>query len=184
MFLYDTIRLRKLDTSELGFLQSLKQQSWMWTHRVSLLNGQDQERWFNSLSADVHSPTSIALVADGSGNTSWFKLGVFLVSRVNYVNRTAEVSWIVDKSHQKKGWGKKIVKAGTAFCFQILGAHRVECEILANNLPSMKCAVNAGYQHEGTKRQSVFKLGDRLDSHIFGVLVHEFTCETLTASAG
>ncbi len=63
MFTHGELRLRKLDEGDLDKLLELKQESWFGTHRVTILNSDDQKRWFASLDADPHCPKNLVLIA-------------------------------------------------------------------------------------------------------------------------
>jgi RimJ/RimL family protein N-acetyltransferase len=98
------------------------------------------------------------------------KVGIFKVFGIDYQNRTADTGWDIFEDHRGKGFGKKLVAAGAAFCFNILNLHRLNAEILSTNVASLRCAEAAGYVLEGTRRQAVHKEGKYVDSHILGIL--------------
>jgi RimJ/RimL family protein N-acetyltransferase len=58
--------------------------------------------------------------------------------------------------------------------FEMLPIHRLNTEVLTNNIASRKTAINAGYTPEGFKRESVYRCGDRLTSEFFGLLREEW----------
>ncbi len=176
MFLLDGIILCKASDYHLNNLVELKNESWMGTHRVTIINRDDQTKWLNNIPSEPHAPGSLLLIAKDDDNRY---LGCFYINNVDYINKNANVSWAVFQSYRNKGFGKKIVKAGCAVCFQILNLHRVNCEILGTNEHSTKCALNAGFIVEGMKRQSVYKLGKYLDSYVYGLLAEQFKCDLL-----
>lgn len=176
MFIFDGVELKKLEREDLGRLLKLKQESWMYTHHMTIANLEDQNRWFESLDKDVHCPRNLVLMA------SWERFprfGIFKLSGVDWVNRTGEVAWDVFESYRGHGLGKKLVMAGSAFCIQILDLHRLNCEILEDNERSQKCAKAAGYCHEGTKRQAIRRKGERINSCMFGLLADQWVDRTL-----
>lgn len=174
MFKSQDLIFHKLCESDLGELLKLKQESWGTTHNVTIANFTDQLRWFQSLDQNVHSPRSLVLVggevSELYGGNAGAKVGIFKISNADYISRTADVAWDVFKDYRGKGYGKKIVAGGSAFCVQILNLRRLTAEILSINAPSKKCAEAAGYVHEGTKRQLTHKNGEFLDSEVWGLL--------------
>ena len=167
------IKLKKVTSSDLQNLLDLKNESWQSTHRTMIANIEDQISWFEKRSKDIHQPKQLMLIA-------WkteLPIGLFSISNIDYVSRTADVSWSVYATYRKHGFGKILVNSGCNFCFNVLGLRRISCEILEYNEASKKCAIHSGFVFEGTKRQSIFKDGVRLDSNLYGLLDTEFTKE-------
>jgi [ribosomal protein S5]-alanine N-acetyltransferase len=171
MFKRGNIILSKLQREDLHLLLDLKSESWHTTHRTAILNMDDQVRWFESLDMDAHSPTNLVLMAQKCDFT---KIGIFKIFGVDYVNRSADVAWDLFQEHRGQGFGKPLVFAGTSFCFQMLNLWRLNCEILAINVASQKCAEASAYKKEGFKAESVFREGEYIDSLIYGLTAKEF----------
>jgi diamine N-acetyltransferase len=171
MFEYDGIWIRKVDSGDLAMLLNLKQETWPFNHRTVFLNSEDQNNWFKSLQDSTTQPKKIALIACNIELNE--SIGVFLVSNIDYISQTADVSWALYAEFRKKGFGKRIIKAGLKFCFDVLNMRRLNCEILSNNEASKKCASAVGFVQEGTKRESIFKMGNYIDSLVYGILCEE-----------
>jgi len=170
MFHHSGLTLTKLQREDLSLLLALKSESWETTHHITIATMEDQVRWFESLDKDVHSPHNLVLMACNDD----LKIGIFKISNVDWVNRSADVAWDVFKSHRGNGFGKSLVAAGSDFCFRILNLWRLNCEILETNIASQKCAFSSGFKKEGVKKESVIKLGSYVDSGIYGLLVENF----------
>jgi RimJ/RimL family protein N-acetyltransferase len=179
MFQVDDLIFRKVFSEDLNDLLSLKQESWLQTHHVSFLNETDQQNFFQRLQSSTTQPKNILLIACAPDNAQ--PIGMFYVANIDYLNRTADVGWALYAKYRGKQLGKKLVCGGTNICFQILNLKRLNCEILCDNHPSMKCAKHSLYVQEGIKRESVFKLGKYLDSIVFGVLVEDFPFKEITS---
>ena len=171
MYQYDGISLFKLQKIDLPHLWKLKQESWFGTHQVTINTLDEQEAWFDTLDTHPTNPRNLVLLAEGPRDPNF---GIFKVFGIDYVNRVADVGWDVFDDCRGKGLGKKLVAAGTAFCFNILNLHRLNAEILATNVASLRCADHAGYVHEGTKRMAVHKSGYYVDSLVLGILVSDW----------
>jgi RimJ/RimL family protein N-acetyltransferase len=174
MYEYDTVILRKVEEDDLPFLKKIKDDTWESTHRTAVLNGLDQQRWFESLDSSPSNPRNLILVADHvDGYLKSPPIGIFKINNVDYINGSADVGWDIHPSHRKKGYGKRLVRAGCNFCFDVLALRRLNAEILMNNVPSLKCAAAAGFIQEGRKRAAVIKCGEAIDSVVVGLLVYE-----------
>ena len=167
MFTSGNITLRKISEKDLSDLVSLKHESWKNTHHITICNMSDQMKWFHSLDNHPHSPRHLFLVACSKERKN---VGVFKIADIDYINRTADVGWDVYEQFRNAGNGKNIVKAGVAFCFEVLNLRRLNAEILVNNPSSMKCAESAGFSLEGRKIEAVCKEGVFIDSLLYGLL--------------
>jgi len=173
MFQHGNVILRKLRREDLPTLLDLKYESWGTTHQVTIANMEDQERWFESLDKNVHTPRNLMLMAHSPKVVNPF--GIFKITNIDWASRSCFAAWDVFKEFRGKKLGKPLVVAGTSFCFNVFNLHRVECEILETNIASQKCAESAGFKLEGTKRESIVKMGKYINSGVYGVLDREFT---------
>lgn len=160
------ICFRKLEETDLEQLLSLKKESWLTTHKVTICNMQDQKDWFYKLSKDTHAPTSLILIAESDSHP----IGCWKISNVDWVSRKADVAWDIFQEYRGKGLGAKLVAAGCQFSSKILNLRRLDAEILENNPASVRCAEKAGFVLEGNKRKAIFKDGSYLDSFVYGLL--------------
>jgi RimJ/RimL family protein N-acetyltransferase len=170
MFTYQGIELRKLSREDLPRLLELKSESWPGTHRVAILNPSDQEAWFASLDQE-----NLVLVGSTAEQGS---IGIYKVLRIDWQNRTAQVGWDVFQEFRGQGLGKRLVAAGTAFCFELLNLRRLDTEILETNRASRRCAEAVGFVLEGCRRQAVYRQRQALNSFCLGVLAEEFFAST------
>jgi RimJ/RimL family protein N-acetyltransferase len=162
------IVLRKLQREELPFLLALKSDSGDKTHRVSILNEEDQNAWFDSLSHEAHCPTNLILTAIKEG-----PIGVFKLFSIDWQNRSCEVGWDLFEPYRGKGLGKGLVQAGRDFAFQVLNLRRLDAEILSFHEASQKCAAAAGFLKEGVRRKAVWKRDSYYDSFCYGLVREE-----------
>jgi RimJ/RimL family protein N-acetyltransferase len=167
----DGLVFRKVCDSDLQDLFVLKQESWDMTHNVSFLNIHDQQQFLQKFQSNITQPKDLLLIACLN---SFVPIGMFFVTGIDYVSRSADIAWGIYKKHRGVGYGKNLAVGGTSICFNILNLNRLNCEILSNNQKSLKCALHAGYTIEGTKRQAVFKQGKYLDSQVLGILRSDF----------
>lgn len=160
--------LTKIEKTDIDLLKKLKDESWFGTHTVAIINSDDQERWYNSTSV-------LVLKAYDAVSSLNDPVGIFKIDNQNSQNRTASVGWDIFSKHRGKGHGKTLVKAGVDMCFEILNTHRLDAEILENNVASQKCAQAAGFVLEGCRRKAVYRCGQYIDSFFFGILKSEWS---------
>jgi RimJ/RimL family protein N-acetyltransferase len=60
------------------------------------------------------------------------------------------------------------------FAFRELNLHRVELEVFEFNPRAAHCYEKAGFQHEGIRRQALFRNGRYHDAHQMAILQEEF----------
>lgn len=177
MFESKGIVFQKLQREDLAKLLELKQESFLTTHNVTIATMEDQERWFDSLDNHVHTPRSLCLI----GVRNSVKVGLIKITNIDWISRTADLAWDIFKESRGNGYGKRIVKAGVDYSFQILNLRRLTAEVLSNNPASAKCAESAGFIIEGVKQQMTYKIiesenpfdpppAEYLDSHVYGIL--------------
>lgn len=176
---------KKLSRESVSRLLPLKYDSPDSHHQLTLANEDNQNQWFDSLDKDVINPKNMILewyyepnrIVLGKPNLPPEFQGIFKITNINWVNRTADCGWDLFKEYRGQGMGKILVAAGTEFCFRMLNLRRLNAEILLTNEASMKCAVAAGYQYEGRKRQAVHSKsepGTYTDSLVYGCLYNDW----------
>ena len=162
------LTLRKIEKEDLTLLKELKDESWFGTHNIAIINMTDQETWFNKITQDVnHNIVMIAMQEDQS-------VGLYKISNIDWLNRHYDSAHDVFKKHRGGGLGYKILEAGVDFGFEVLNMHRIDTEVLINNVASHKTAINAGYILEGIRREAVHKCGEWIDSNFYGILYEDW----------
>lgn len=161
------LKLRKIEESDLELLKELKDESWFGTHTVSILNMVDQRKWFKKVTADKD--RLILVVFDET-----HPVGLYKIINIDWINRHYDSAHDVFKKHRGRGYGYKVLEAGVDFGFEVLNMHRIDTEVLANNVASHKTVLFAGFQLEGTRRDAVHKCGEWIDSNFYGILYEEW----------
>jgi len=96
--------------------------------------------------------------------------GLYILDNIDWINRSYSMSYGVFKAERGNGYGSKLVQAGVDFSFEVMNFRRIECEVLANNLPSVRCVEKAGFVQEGVKRKAVYRCGNDINSVVYGIL--------------
>jgi [ribosomal protein S5]-alanine N-acetyltransferase len=168
------IALRRVEWSDLGDLKALKDESWFGTHQVTIACDASQEKWLTGLEQeDVHTPKNLVLVASHEVTGRIENIGVFKVFNVCWQSRFASVGWDIYKPYRGRGLGKKLVKIGVDFCFNVLNLHRLQADILLDNLASIRCAEAAGFTKDGFQKKVVLRGGKWIDNFVYGIIAPE-----------
>ena len=97
--------------------------------------------------------------------------GLVSMSRIN---RSAEYFILIgDKHYWGKGVATNVTQLVTSYAFRDLGLHRLELTAFVDNKAAIRAYENAGYQHEGIKRQAGFRHGGFYDKVQMSVLVSD-----------
>jgi len=157
------LTLKKIEREDLYWMKELKDESWFGTHQISILNMDNQQSWYEKINSSYR---DIVLKAYSEASI----IGLFKIFNIDFINRCCDVGWDIIKGNRGKGLGKKIVEAGTDFCFEVINLNRLTAEILNSNTYSRKCAENSGFMQEGVKRQQVLKCNEFYDSYVYGIV--------------
>lgn len=160
------ITLLKIEQSELNLLKNLKNESWFGTHNISFVNDLDQQRWFESLDAKK---TMIMIAYKDE-----VPVGLYKINNIDWMNRRYDSAHDIFENHRGFGLSKPVLEAGVAFGFEVLNMHRIDTEVLENNIASLKSALWVGFLEEGRKRNCIHKCGEYLDSIVLGILRDEW----------
>tara|TARA_S200002703_G_scaffold146805_1_gene142131 strand:+ start:1763 stop:2338 length:576 start_codon:yes stop_codon:yes gene_type:complete len=161
------IELQKIDIKDLLLLQQLKNESWFGTHNTTFVNSYDQRKWFDNL----NNQNTLIMVAK---NTVGEKVGLYKIQNIDWVNRKYDSAHDVFKDFRGKGYSKKVLEAGIDFGFEVLNMHRLDTEVLENNIASLKSALWVGFIEEGRRRSCVYKCDNYLDSIFLGIIRNEW----------
>lgn len=162
------IILKKISIEDLELLQYLKNESWFGTHNIVFVNSTDQQKWFSNL--DSHKNMFLIAIDSNSGS----RIGVYKIQNIDWINRRYDSAHDVFEHERGKGYGKLVLEAGVDFGFEVLNMHRINTEVLENNMASLKNALYVGYVKEGIKRKEIHKCGQYLDSIVLGILKEEW----------
>jgi RimJ/RimL family protein N-acetyltransferase len=161
------LTLRLLEKDDLLLMKKLKDESWFGTHHITLNNMDQQKTWFSSLD---NKNSMFFIVEDDSNN----KIGTYKISSIDWISRSYHSAHDVFKNHRGKGWSKSVLECGIDFGFEVLNMHRIDTEVLENNIASLKTALWVGFEKEGLKRKSVFKCNTYLDSICLGIIRNDW----------
>lgn len=95
------------------------------------------------------------------------------VDLFNWRDRIMEVGYLIDKSHQGKGFAYEAVRAALDFGFDKLNLHRIEAQLHPENAASRSLLEKLGFQREGLMRQNYCIDGRYSDTLVYGLLASD-----------
>jgi [ribosomal protein S5]-alanine N-acetyltransferase len=80
-----------------------------------------------------------------------------------------------------RGLGREVTRLVLAWAFEVLGAHRVQLEVLASNSRAINCYLACGFRQEGIRREAELYPDGWKDFIMMGVLLSEHSSLARTA---
>ena len=87
-------------------------------------------------------------------------IGLVQLHSKDHLNNNCKIGYIIGYQYNKKGYAKESVKEIIDFAFNILNYHRIEANIVEENIDSIKLAESLGMRFESIKQDS-YKLGNK-----------------------
>ncbi len=132
----------------------------------------DEERWFERL---PERQNNYVFAFEALIDDQWIHLGNVGLHDIDWKNSNATFGIVMgEKQYWGQGYGTKATKLMLRFAFDTLNLHRVELEVFEFNPRAIRAYEKAGFQREGTRRQSLFKDGRYWDAHRMAILSEEF----------
>jgi ribosomal-protein-alanine N-acetyltransferase len=72
-----------------------------------------------------------------------------------------------------RGLGREVTRLVLAWAFEVVGVHRVELQVLANNSRAINCYLACGFRHEGVRREAELYPDGWKDFIMMGILRSE-----------
>ncbi len=86
-------------------------------------------------------------------------IGTCGFAKIDTVNNSAELGYVLNPSYHKKGIAKEAAEAVIRFGFERLGLNRIEARFMEGNAPSLRVMEKLGMSFEGFEREAVFVKG-------------------------
>jgi len=134
-----------------------------------------EEQWFEDLLQRIQKRETFAFAVDARVGDEWVPIGNIGLYRIDWKNRWARFGIALgEKAYWDQGYGTDATRTMLRFAFEELNLHRVELEVVDENMRARRCYEKAGFRYEGTRRQAIFLEGQYHDSHLMGILQEEF----------
>ena len=137
-----------------------------WCRQHTLLSRDEHKRWLDGLVNDK-TVKMYGILSDG------VEVGVCGFTSIDLINRNAEFSLYIAPQLQRQGFGAAALNVLINHGFLAFGFNRIWGETFEGN-PAVKTFTKVGMVKEGTLRQSYFKQGKFINSHIYSILAQDF----------
>lgn len=119
-------------------------------------------------------------------NTEWFiiksnmlkrNVGLIALLRISFINRSADLSiTIPDEQDRHQGYGTQAMYKILYHAFNELFLHRIQLEVLSNNVSAECLYQKLGFHFEGIRREAFFNGSAYNDFKQFSMLEDEWRC--------
>ena len=97
-------------------------------------------------------------------------IGEVVLYHIDEENKKCELGYILSYNHQKQGFATEAVSKIINFAFDKLNFHKIQSQIVSQNLPSLKLAKKLGMKYEGRSIESYRIDENYYDKDIFFML--------------
>lgn len=102
-------------------------------------------------------------------------MGNITLSSISTLHKSAELTLLLgDRESHGKGFAKEASLLLITHGFNTMNLNRIWCGTMDTNIPMQRLALSLGMQHEGVKRQEVYKNGRYNDAIQYSILKEEF----------
>lgn len=174
MLIGDRVRLRGIEREDLPtfvrwFNDPEVRQYLMMYEPMSMAK---EERWFEEM---LERKNDFVFAIEAQIGEQWVHIGNVGLHRIDWKNRTAMFGIALgEKAYWGQGFGTDATRTMLRFAFEELNLHRVELEVFDFNPRAMRSYEKAGFRHEGTRRQALFRQGRYHDVHVMAILQSEY----------
>lgn len=133
-----------------------------WCRQYTLVDEISHRRWLEAITTDPKIKM-YGITADKE------VVGVCGLTSIDRVNQNAEFSLYIAPNWQRRGYGKKALYTLVKHGFEDHNLHRIWGETFDGN-PAAGMFEGLGFTKEGTLRESYFRSGRFIDSHIYAIL--------------
>lgn len=131
-----------------------------------------EERWFERHLEQIESQQAVLLAIETSEGEHIGNIGLH---DIDWKNRHAELGIAIgEKAFWGQGYGTDAIRTLLRLCFLEMDLHRVMLRVDADNARGIRCYEKAGFQREGTLRETTFREGRYIDQHVMSMLKTEF----------
>jgi [ribosomal protein S5]-alanine N-acetyltransferase len=155
-FAKNGLHFREVETGDLPWLRELRNDprnvaGWRDPRSVQTMANQDE--WYASLSN-----LNQAFVVEHETDDGPVRTVGLLRFRLDYPMSIAAMTGTdVMPSMTGQGYGRRILRSGADYVIQELGFHRVTAEALESNTAAIHIIQAAGFKHEGTLRNYIYR---------------------------
>jgi len=176
MIIGERIRLRAIERDDIPrFVDWLNDPEVIAGLLINLpMSNWDETRWFEKLAERPAEERPLALDAR-LPDASWKHIGNVGLHQIEWVNRSAEFGiFIGDKSFWNHGYGTEATLLTLKHGFETINLNRIYLHVFETNLRAVHVYTKIGFVPEGRLRQTLFRNGRYIDTHVMSVLRSEW----------
>lgn len=110
------------------------------------------------------------VIVNHSGNI----IGMISYRNSRYCEDIYSVSITIGREYWNKGYGQDSMKTLLKYLFNKKKAHKVELEVVKENIAAIMCYKKCGFTEEGIRRQKYYCGNQYLDTVLMGILYDEY----------
>lgn len=141
-----------------------------WCRQFTLISYEEQEAWQDRIQDPSIKMFSVRVSKPDDAGT---QVGVAGFTSIDRQNRSAEFSLWIDPEQQRKKYGAQALFTLLHHGFMDWGFHRIWGEVFDGN-PAMALFEEMGFMHRGKWRESYFRNGKFINSHLIDLLARGF----------
>jgi len=139
-----------------------------WCRQYTLRSEEEQSQWLKSIQGNE--TVKMFSIKDVGGQND---VGVCGLTSIDKQNQKAEFSLYIAQEYQRRGYAKSALYTLLRHGFFDMNLNRIWGETFEGN-PAIKLFHKLGMITEGTMRETYYKEGNWLDSHIVSILRKDF----------
>lgn len=101
-------------------------------------------------------------------------IGTAGLHRLNREHRFCSIGYEIDEPYWNRGLSTEIVRALTEYGFRTFALHRIEAELISQNVASARVLQKNAYRYEATRRQRLRKRNRFFDVDVYAILRPEW----------
>jgi len=176
MIIGERIRLRAIERDDIPrFVDWLNDPEVIAGLLINLpMSNWDETRWFEKLAERPAEERPLALDAR-LPDASWKHIGNVGLHQIEWVNRSAEFGILIgEKSFWDHGYGTEATLLTLKHGFETINLNRIYLHVFETNLRAVHVYTKIGFVPEGRLRQTLFRNGRYIDTHVMSVLRSEW----------
>ena len=107
-------------------------------------------------------------------NSKGTVVGTISYRRSDYVTDVYYISIAIGKQYWRHGYAYESIRALLRYLFERKKAHKVELEVVEENIAAIECYKKCGFIEEGKRRKKYYYNGKYLDTVLMGILEEEY----------
>jgi len=164
------VLLRPVDPADAAGLAAIDDEALRLTGTQRKASLKKLRNWY-ATRADHADRLDLSIIDRASGQWA----GEVVLNNLDRANRSCGFRIMLgDAEFRDRGLGTEASRLVLAHAFEVVGIHRVELQVYANNPRAKHVYDKLGFRYEGTRRQALRWDGQWIDSHVMAILASEW----------